>query len=330
VSNTAVAVNPGVTYVAARAGEEVLVVAEPLLGVLGEDVEVLERFPGTALEHTTYARPFDFVEIPGAHYVGVADYVTVDSGTGLVHQSPAFGAEDCWSPRSTACPVVNPVRPDGTFEEHLPLVGGQFFKAADEALVEDLRERGLLFKHVPYEHPYPHCWRCHTALIYYATPSWYVRTTAAKDALLAENERTNWYPDNIKHGRYGDWLTNNIDWALSRNRYWGTPLPVWRCDEGHVTVVGSRAELGELAGRDLSGLDPHRPYVDEVTLPCPECAAEARRVPEVIDAWYDSGAMPFAQWGYPHVAGQRREFERTTRRSSSARRSTRPAAGSTR
>jgi len=301
VSNTAVAVNPGVTYVAARAGNEVLVVAEPLLYVLGEDVEVLDRFPGTALEHTTYARPFDWVDIPGAHFVGVADYVTTDSGTGLVHQSPAFGADDMLVAKRYGLPVVNPVRPDGTFEADLPLVGGQFFKTADKALVEDLRARGLLFRELAYEHAYPHCWRCDTALLYYALPSWYVRTTAIKDRLLEENEKTDWHPATIKHGRYGDWLENNIDWALSRNRYWGTPLPIWRCtDEStHWQAYGSLAELGEAAGQELSTLDPHRPYVDDVVVPCQTCGAQARRVPEVIDGWYDSGAMPFAQVGYP-------------------------------
>ncbi len=302
VSNTAVAVNPGVTYVAARRGDEVLVVAEPLLSVLGEDVEVLERFPGAALEHTTYARPFDWVEIANAHYVGVADYVTIESGTGLVHQSPAFGAEDMLVAKKYGLPVVNPVRPDGTFEEHLPLVGGRFFKAADEALVRDLRERGLLFRELAYEHSYPHCWRCDTALLYYALPSWYIRTTAIKDRLVEENERTTWYPNTIKHGRYGDWLDNNIDWALSRNRYWGTPLPIWRCtgEPKHWQAYGSLAELGDAAGQGLSALDPHRPFVDDVVVPCEQCGAEARRVPEVIDGWYDSGAMPFAQVGYPH------------------------------
>ncbi|MCW2614356.1 MAG: isoleucine-tRNA ligase [Frankiales bacterium] len=301
VSNTAVAVNPGVTYVAARAGDEVLVVAEPLLSVLGEDVEVLERFPGTALEHTPYARPFDWVQIDGAHYVGLADYVTTESGTGLVHQSPAFGADDMLVAKKYGLPVVNPVRPDGTFEEHLPLVGGVFFKKADPALVADLEARGLLYRQLAYEHAYPHCWRCDTALLYYALPSWYVRTTAIKDRLVEENEKTTWYPATIKHGRYGDWLDNNIDWALSRNRYWGTPLPVWRCtaESSHWRAFGSLAELGQAAGQELSSLDPHRPYVDDVVVPCLECGTESRRVPEVIDGWYDSGAMPFAQVGYP-------------------------------
>jgi isoleucyl-tRNA synthetase len=302
VSNTAVAVHPTVTYVAARTGDEVLVVAEPLLSVLGEDAEVLESFPGSALEHTTYSRPFELVEIPGAHYVGVADYVTTDSGTGLVHQSPAFGADDMAVAKRYGLPVVNPVRKDGTFEPDLPLVGGQFFKRADPALVRDLDERGLLFREQAYEHTYPHCWRCDTALLYYALPSWYIRTTAIQSRLVEENEKTDWHPATIKHGRYGDWLDNNIDWALSRNRFWGTPLPIWRCtaEPTHWRAVGSLAELGELAGQELSSLDPHRPYVDDVVLPCRHCAAESRRVPEVIDGWYDSGAMPFAQVGYPH------------------------------
>lgn len=197
---------------------------------------------------------------------------------------------------------MNPVRPDGTFEEEVPLVGGVFFKKADEKLTADLDARGLLFKHIAYEHSYPHCWRCHTALLYYAQPSWYVRTTAVKDAMLRENEKTNWFPDSVKQGRFGDWLNNNIDWALSRNRYWGTPLPIWRCEENHLTCVGSLSELSELTGTDQSNLDPHRPYIDEVTFPCTAegCELTSVRVPEVIDAWYDSGSMPFAQWGYPH------------------------------
>ncbi|MEU8570523.1 isoleucine--tRNA ligase [Streptomyces pathocidini] len=304
VSNTAVAAHPDVTYVVATDGEEKLVVAEPLLEkALGEGWEATgQSFTGAEMERWTYERPFALVEIEGAHFVVNAEYVTTDDGTGLVHQSPAFGEDDLKVCRAYGLPVVNPVRPDGTFEEEVPLVGGQFFKKADEALVKDLLQRGLLFKHLPYEHSYPHCWRCHTALLYYAQPSWYIRTTAVKDALLRENERTNWYPEAVKHGRFGDWLNNNIDWALSRNRYWGTPLPIWRCEEGHLTCVGSLSELSELTGTDQTGLDPHRPFIDEVTFGCTAegCALTATRVPEVIDAWYDSGSMPFAQWGYPY------------------------------
>lgn len=306
VSNTAVAVHPTTTYAVVRRGGETLVLAEALLGAaLGTEVpwEVLETFPGTALEHTTYTRPFDWIDIPGAHYVALADYVTTESGTGLVHQSPAFGADDLAVARRYGLPVVNPVRADGTFGDDVPLVGGLFFKKADPLLVADLQARGLLFLEKPYEHAYPHCWRCDTALLYYALPSWYVRTTAVKDRLLQENARTDWHPASIQNGRYGDWLTNNIDWALSRNRYWGTPLPVWRCtvEPTHWQIVGSLAELSERSGRDVSALDPHRPFVDDITMACADCGAESRRVSEVIDCWYDAGSMPFAQVGYPHT-----------------------------
>ncbi|GAA3976717.1 isoleucine--tRNA ligase [Actinomadura viridis] len=305
VSNTAVAVHPEVTYVAARpaGSDEVLVVAEPLLDqVLGEGAERLASFRGTELERTSYRRPFELVDIPDAHYVVLGDYVTVEDGTGLVHQAPAFGADDMTVCKNYGMPVVNPIGPDGRFLPDVPLVGGKFFKDADERLTEDLEARGLLYRAGHFDHSYPHCWRCHTPLLYYALPSWYIRTTAVKDRLLEENARTNWFPETVKEGRYGEWLRNNVDWSLSRSRYWGTPLPLWVCgaDEDHVTCVGSLEELGELAGRDLSRLDPHRPYVDDVTLPCPQCGEEARRVPDVIDAWYDSGSMPFAQWGAPH------------------------------
>jgi isoleucyl-tRNA synthetase len=313
VSNTAVAVHPEVRYVVAQspAGAERLVVAEPLVDVLGEGWTVQDTFLGTELERWGYRRPLDLVPVPDAHYVVVDPYVTTEDGSGLVHQAPAFGADDLRVARSYGLPVVNPVRPDGTFAPEVGLVGGEFFKHADTALVKDLEERGLLFRHLPYEHPYPHCWRCHTPLIYYAQPSWYIRTTAVKDALLRENDRTRWFPEHVQWGRYGDWLRNNVDWALSRNRYWGTPLPVWRCTEGHVVCVGSLAELGAHAGRDLSELDPHRPYVDEVTFHCQQCGGEMRRVPEVIDVWYDSGAMPFAQLGYPHEPGSDAELAAT-------------------
>ncbi|GLX92745.1 isoleucine--tRNA ligase [Herbidospora sp. NBRC 101105] len=303
VSNTAVAVHPEVTYVVAeKEGEKPVIVAEPLVGAaLGEGWSVRESFLGTELEHTPYRRPFELVDIPGAHFVVLGDYVTVEDGSGLVHQAPAFGADDMQVCKKYGLPVVNPIGPDGRFLPDVPQVGGQFFKDADEGLTADLAARGLLFRGSHFEHSYPHCWRCHTPLLYYALPSWYIRTTSVKERLLAENEGTNWFPDTIKNGRYGEWLRNNVDWALSRSRYWGTPLPLWICDEDHVTCVGSLKELGEKAGQDLSALDPHRPYVDDVVFPCGDCGGEARRVPDVIDVWYDSGAMPFAQWGAPHV-----------------------------
>ncbi|MGJ6980406.1 isoleucine--tRNA ligase [Aestuariimicrobium soli] len=341
-SNTAVAVHPEVTYVAATNGQQTLVVAEPLfeknLGATTDDGQpvwqITERFTGAEMEFWTYDRVFDLVEFGDSeplqpsddparqrareavgtrsHFVVLADYVTTEDGTGLVHQSPAFGADDMAVCRSYGLPMINPVRPDGTFEAELPLVGGVFFKTADTTLVADLGERGRLFKKVDYEHSYPHCWRCHTALLYYAQPSWYIRTTQRREELLRENENTTWYPENIKHGRYGDWLDNNIDWALSRNRYWGTPLPIWRndADPSKLVCVGSLAELSELTGEDQSSLDPHRPFVDDITFTLPGEEGTYRRVPEVIDAWFDSGSMPFAQLGYPHAEGSVEAFRK--------------------
>ncbi|HLU33603.1 MAG TPA: isoleucine--tRNA ligase [Natronosporangium sp.] len=303
VSNTAVAVHPEVTYVLARheQHDRGLVVAEPLLrAALGEGWRPVDRRPGRELAGVRYAPAFTLIDVPGPRVVVGADFVTTDEGTGLVHLAPAFGADDLAAANAHQLPVVNPVGPDGRFSPRVPLVGGERFQDADQPLLADLRDRGRLYREEAYQHPYPHCWRCGHALLYYAMPSWYIRTTAIKDELIAENERTTWYPASIKHGRYGDWLRNNVDWALSRSRYWGTPLPIWRCGRDHVTCVGSLAELGDLTGRDLSGLDPHRPFVDEITFACPTCGEPCRRVLDVVDVWFDSGAMPFAQFGAPH------------------------------
>jgi isoleucyl-tRNA synthetase len=313
VSNTAVAVHAGLTYAVVETDGRPVIVAEPLVAAaVGEDATVLSTMTGADLHRARYGKPFDLVAFDGdAHYVVLADYVTADEGTGLVHQAPAFGADDMKVGREYGLPFVNPVLPNGRFRDDVPLVGGVFFKDADATLVEDLRARGLLWKYRPYTHSYPLCWRCDTALIYYATPSWYVRTTERKQELLRENEKTDWHPATIKTGRYGEWLRNNVDWALSRSRYWGTPLPIWRCtaEPSHtLVVVGSLAELGAKAGQELSSLDPHRPYVDDIVVPCSDCGADSRRVPEVIDAWYDSGSMPFAQLGYPHVEGSAEKF----------------------
>ena len=312
VSNTAVAVNPQVEYqvieITNEDKTERLVVASDLASVLGEDRKVIATFIGTELEHTKYQRPFELIEIENAHFVVLADYVTTEDGTGLVHQAPAFGADDLEVCRRYGLVVVNPINPDGHFQNQIGLVGGKFFKDADKDLIKDLKSRGLMFKNSQFEHSYPHCWRCHTALMYYAQPSWYVKTTAIKQELLRENSKTDWHPETIKTGRFGDWLNNNIDWAVSRNRYWGTPLPIWRCENNHEICVGSLSELGELSGTELSKLDPHRPFVDDVKFKCTECSAIMSRVSEVIDCWYDSGAMPFAQWGYPHKEGSVDQF----------------------
>jgi isoleucyl-tRNA synthetase len=313
VSNTAVAVNPKIEYqvIEITSDEKIerLVVASNLAAVLGDERKVIATFTGAELELTKYAPPLDLVEIADAHYIVLADYVTIEDGTGLVHQSPAFGADDFAVCRKYGLPVINPIAADGHFLPDLKIVGGVFFKDADKLLIKELKTKGLLFKQQQYEHSYPHCWRCHTALMYYAQPSWYIRTTEIKDALLRENANTDWHPETIKTGRYGDWLNNNIDWAISRNRYWGTPLPIWRCENKHEICIGSLAELGELAGTDLSKSDPHRPFVDDITFDCAECDLKMIRTPEVIDCWFDSGAMPFAQWGYPHKEGSVEKFK---------------------
>jgi isoleucyl-tRNA synthetase len=316
ISNTAVAIGKDIRYVAARVpGDEfpVVLAADLVPAVLGEEAVIEREVPFDSLVGVHYRGPFDYVEPDepndGWRSVTVADFVTTTDGTGIVHMAPAFGEDDMKVAREYGLPVVNPVDLEGRFDDRVTDFAGQFVKEADPGIIEALRAQGVLLKAGDYTHTYPFCWRCKTPLLYYAKPSWYIATTQRKDALLAANAEVGWYPEHIRDGRYGDWLSNNIDWSLSRERYWGTPLPLWRCDAGHVTAIGSRAELGELAGADLSELDPHRPYVDAVTFPCPECADTARRVPEVIDAWYDSGSMPFAQFGYPHVEGSTELFE---------------------
>ena len=301
ISNVAAAVGPDILYARARLGEEHLILAADLVAaVLGPDAVIEETFPGSELVGRRYQAPYGFVapEKP-AWRVIPADFVATDEGTGIVHIAPAFGADDMLVGQANDLPVVMPVDEEARFTAEVTPWAGVFVKDADAGIMDELESRGLLYARQPYEHNYPFCWRCDTPLIYYAKTSWYVRTTARKDTVLAANEEVTWYPEHLKHGRFGKWLENNIDWSLSRDRYWGTPLPVWRCSQGHDTVVGSRAELSDLAGCDLSGLELHRPYVDEVTFPCPRCGEEARRVSAVIDAWFDSGSMPVAQWHYP-------------------------------
>ena len=303
ISNVATAIHPDISYVEVEAHGHRMIMARQLVEkVLGEDINILRDVPVGELAGSAYLPPYDFVKTNGkAHYIVNADFVSSDEGTGIVHIAPAFGADDMDVGRENDLPVVNPVTEAGLFDARVTPWAGKFVKDADAGIVEDLRERGLLFAHVPYEHSYPHCWRCDTPLIYYAKASWYIRTTAIKGQLLASNESVNWYPDHIKHGRFGNWLENNVDWALSRERYWGTPLPVWRCAEDHEICIGS---IEELKGLDTTGavndeLDLHRPYIDEIKLKCPDCGGEMTRVTEVIDAWFDSGSMPMAQWHYP-------------------------------
>jgi isoleucyl-tRNA synthetase len=301
ISNVAAAVGADIQYAQVRLGDEHLVLAADLVdAVLGDDAVVEATFAGSELVGRHYRPPYSFV-MPDkpAWRIIPADFVATDEGTGIVHIAPAFGADDMAVGQANDLPVIMPVDAEARFTAQITPWAGLFVKDADKSIMDELESRGLLFRRQPYEHNYPFCWRCDTPLIYYAKTSWYVRTTARKDDVLAANEEITWYPDHLKHGRFGKWLENNIDWSLSRDRYWGTPLPAWRCAEGHDTIVGSRAQLSELAGRDLSALELHRPYVDEVTFACPQCGAEAKRVSAVIDAWFDSGSMPVAQWHYP-------------------------------
>ena len=304
VSNAAVAVDPDLTYVRARQGGDTFILAEALVErVLGEGAEIVERFPGGRLVGTRYEPPFDF--IAGSEYgekghtVLPADFVTAEEGTGLVHTAIAFGEDDFRLGEQQGLRVINPVRLDGTYDERIGPYAGRNVKDADADLIEDLRARGRLLRSESYEHSYPHCWRCGTALLYYAKPSWYIATSELRDRLLAANETITWYPEHLKHGRFGNWLEGNVDWALSRERYWGTPLPVWRCAHDCVKVIGSLKELEAESGIRLT--DPHRPFVDEVILKCDNCGGDMHRVPEVIDVWFDSGSMPFAQYHAPQA-----------------------------
>ncbi len=335
LSNTGVAAHPDLTYLVVDG----MIVAEDLADeALGEGAaaRATHRLAGRDLKDHRYERPFDVVPVPVGRSAGrgwrvvLADFVTTDEGTGLVHLAPAFGEIDRQVGRAESLPTVNPVGPDGRFTEDGGFVAGVAVREANGAVNDRLEAAGLLFKRHRYRHTYPHCWRCGTALIYWGKPSWYVATSERKHDLLAANQTVAWHPPYIRDGRFGEWLENNVDWALSRDRYWGTPLPIWRCEDGHVFCVGSLAELSELAGRDLSGLDPHRPAIDEVEVPCPECAvvagvqvaagsatgyvgselpvATARRIEPVIDAWFDSGSMPAAQVGYPHLPTSKEGF----------------------
>jgi isoleucyl-tRNA synthetase len=303
ISNAAVAVGPEIEYARARLGDEVFVLAASLVEkVLGEGAEILARFPGSALADSSYIPPFDYLTEfgPRGHTVLEADFVSTDEGTGIVHTSIAFGEDDFRLGQQYGIPINNPVTPDGTFDERITDFAGRFVKDADPDIIEALRQRGRLLRAETYLHAYPHCWRCDTPLLYYAKSSWYLATSQVKDHLLANNETIGWHPEHIKHGRFGKWLENNVDWALSRERYWGTPLPIWECGDRECGERFCAGSLDDLRGRGGEvPKDLHRPYIDEVTLRCEACGGEMGRVPEVIDAWYDSGAMPFAQFHYP-------------------------------
>ena len=303
ISHAAVAAGPEIEYVRARLGEETVIVARRLVErVLGEDAEVLAHLPGAALEGVRYEAPFDFIQGedfgPLGHSVLLADFVSTEEGTGLVHTALAFGEDDFKLGERYGMTLQNPVRPDGTYDERVPDFQGKMVFEHNDEIVEALRKSGRLFRAERYEHAYPHCWRCGTPLIYYATSSWYVATSELRELMLEVNEEIDWHPEHIKHGRFGKWLEGNVDWALSRERYWGTPLPVWECGDCEERwCAGSVAELRERGGQVPDDL--HRPYIDEVTVRCEKCGGEMRRVVETIDAWFDSGSMPFAQFHHP-------------------------------
>jgi isoleucyl-tRNA synthetase len=316
ISNAAVAAGADIEYVRASppGSDEVVILAASLVEkVLGEGAAVHASFPGETLAGTAYDPPFPYISDygPRGHTVLLGDFVTTDEGTGLVHTAIAFGEDDFRLGEQHGIKLQNPVRLDGTFDDRAGPFAGRWVKEADPEIIVALRESGRLFRSEDYEHAYPHCWRCETPLIYYAKSSWYVKTTDVRDRLLAENERIGWHPEHIKHGRFGKWLENNVDWALSRERYWGTPLPIWECSSDTCeerVCVGSVAELRERGGEPPDDL--HRPYIDEVVLACDACGGQMRRVPEVIDTWYDSGAMPFAQFHYPFAEDSEELFAR--------------------
>ncbi|MEO8910975.1 MAG: isoleucine--tRNA ligase [Gemmatimonadaceae bacterium] len=312
VSNVALAVNPSLEYVELRkkkseTTETVILAQARVNAVLGDDFaarwETISTFPGTNLVGMAYKRPLDWVEYKeGKHEIIVGeDFVSPAEGTGVVHMAPAFGADDYAAGLRNDLAFLQPVNLRGEFPEEMPLVGGKFVKDADQIVLEELKRRGILWKSSLHEHSYPHCWRCDTPLLYYAHTSWFIRTTEFKDAMLVRNSRVDWHPPETGSGRFGEWLTNNIDWAVSRDRYWGTPLPIWVCDRdaSHAEAIGGYAELSTRSGVALGeGFDPHKPFIDRYSWKC-ECGGTMTRTPEVVDAWFDSGSMPFAQWHFP-------------------------------
>ncbi len=306
VANVALAVNPELTYVKLTWNDEIYYLAQSRIDELEGDKKIISQHSGRELLNKKYEPLLDFNllksdERQKAYYVIGADFVSADDGSGIVHIAPAFGEDDARMGNVYNLPFLQPVKPDGTYEDQVPEWKGLFVKDADPKIIRHLKETKKLIKSSRYKHTYPFCWRCDTPLLYYVRDSWYIKTTAFKDDLLKANEKINWHPEYIKKGRFGEWLENNIDWAISRERYWGTPLNIWQCDScEHIQSIANRNELGKLTQKNLADLDMHRPYVDDITFMCSKCSkGTMRRVPEVIDCWFDSGAMPVAQYFYP-------------------------------
>ena len=302
ISNVALAVHPDVEYLKVEYNGEKLIIAEPRANeVLSGEFKILERYKGAQFEHQRYEPLFKFIKPEkDAYYVVLGDFVTTEDGTGIVHTAPAFGEDDYVVGQKYDLPVVRPVDKSGKFENEITDFQGKFVKDADADIISDLKNRKLLFRKEMVEHSYPHCWRCDSPLLYYARKSWYIRTTDFKDKMLKNNSQIKWYPEEMGEGRFGEWLNNNVDWALSRDRYWGTPLNIWVCEVcEHQISIGSIRELQGKGENVPEDIDLHKPHVDEIKITCEKCQGKMQRVTEVIDVWFDSGSMPYAQWHYP-------------------------------
>jgi isoleucyl-tRNA synthetase len=308
ISNVALAVHPAVTYVKIQSGDEFFILAEERLPVIEGEYEIVKRYTGSELIGIEYERLFDYVPVTGkAFYVVGGEFVTTEDGSGIVHMAPAFGEDDYQTGRKHGLPTLQPVNKSGEFTEEITDFRGMFVKDADPEIIKNLKQRGLMYKKETITHSYPHCWRCQSPLLYYARSSWYIKTTEYAQRMADLNKQINWVPPEVGSGRFGNWLAENKDWALSRDRFWGTPLPIWVCDSCRKEKsIGSLAELaqgtwrvdGEIKPIDPATFDPHKPYVDQVEFTC-TCGGVMRRIPELIDVWFDSGSMPFAQWHYP-------------------------------
>jgi len=303
ISNVALAVGPDVEYLEIKTEEANYIIARERIHDLFKEneYEILRTYKGSELAGQRYTRIFDFVPVDkDAFYLITGEFVTTSDGTGIVHIAPAFGEDDYQAGLKYNLPLLRPVDKSGRFEEVVSAYRGQFVKDADQKIIDDLRQSGSLIKTLKIEHSYPHCWRCHTPLVYYARESWYIKTSAYKDRLLANNARINWYPAEVGTGRFNEWLKNNIDWSLSRDRYWGTPLNIWSCENcAHKISIGSLSELRQKGQNVPEDIDLHKPFVDQIDMACDRCGGNMHRVPEVIDCWFDSGSMPYAQYHYP-------------------------------
>lgn len=299
-SNAALTVNPNINYIEAEVDGEILILSEELAPKVIEEYKTVKTMKGSELFGLEYNRIFDFADTnKKAWYVVTDDFVTTTDGTGIVHTAPAFGEDDAKVGRKYDLPFIQAVDSKGCFPEYVKPWAKMFVKDADPLIIKHLKQRGLVYSVKEHSHTYPFCWRCDTPLLYYALDTWFIEVTKVKEQLIKNNNSINWIPENIKNGRMGNFLNNVVDWGLSRSRYWGTPLPVWECECGHFHVVGSKEELREL-GKDVGeNIELHRPYVDKISIECPKCHKPMKRVTDVIDCWFDSGSMPFAQWHYP-------------------------------